>query len=260
MKKENSCRKWIAMGGAAVAAVLIGVNVQTSLGFPRYTDGCNGCHGDFDGPISPKGTVFPEDSKHEMHRGPANMNTACTLCHFTPGDSPFTFQSGGTPDTPGLGCIGCHGRDYGGAIGDSGVGLRRHHYMNNVTLCFNCHGGSDPPNALPESVLPPYYGSPDTNVDDSCNSAAAFLENWSIGDTEGLDNDGDNQYDGRDADCGGCQWDCQATPDGQVNIPDFLAILAQWGQKGTSCDFGTGDAGVGVNEFLDFIAHFGPCP
>ncbi|MHC4219532.1 MAG: hypothetical protein ACYSU7_13895, partial [Planctomycetota bacterium] len=169
----------------------------------------------------------------------------------------FTYQSGGTPDTPGFGCVGCHGRDYGGDHPE-GAGLRRHHAMHNVTLCFNCHAFD--PEPLPEDVPPPYYGSPDTNADDSCNSAPGMLENWSIGDTDGLDNDGDTQYDGNDSDCGGCPWDCQGTPDGEVNIPDFLAILAQWGEKGTSCDFGSGDAGVGINEFLDFLARFGPCP
>jgi hypothetical protein len=57
-----------------------------------------------------------------------------------------------------------------------------------------------------------------------------------------------------------CIWDCQPVPNMFVDVPDFLAILAQWGQSGTSCDFGTGDPGVGINEFLDFLANFGPCP
>ena len=55
-----------------------------------------------------------------------------------------------------------------------------------------------------------------------------------------------------------CPWDCQTTPDGQVNIPDFLAILAQWGGPGT-CDF-DGNDDVNVQDFLDFLANFGPCP
>jgi hypothetical protein len=108
MSKTINFGKWIAVGGAAVAVVAIGINVRSGQAYPRYTDGCNGCHGDFDGPVSPKGTIFPSDSKHEMHRGNTNMNTDCLLCHFQPGDSPFTFQSEGTADTPGLGCIGCH--------------------------------------------------------------------------------------------------------------------------------------------------------
>ncbi|MHC4416699.1 MAG: M12 family metallo-peptidase [Planctomycetota bacterium] len=61
-------------------------------------------------------------------------------------------------------------------------------------------------------------------------------------------------------DCGPppCPWDCQTLPDGEVNIADFLAILAQWGQVGTSCDFDGG--GVSITDFLTFLGRFGPCP
>jgi len=55
-----------------------------------------------------------------------------------------------------------------------------------------------------------------------------------------------------------CPWDCQPDPDGVVNIPDFLAMLAQWGQVGTPCDFNGG--GVDVTDFLEFLGNFGPCP
>ncbi|MHC4217894.1 MAG: GC-type dockerin domain-anchored protein [Planctomycetota bacterium] len=55
-----------------------------------------------------------------------------------------------------------------------------------------------------------------------------------------------------------CPWDCQPVPDGIVNIADFLALLAQWGQVGTPCDF-NGD-GVDVNDFLALLAAWGPCP
>jgi len=57
-----------------------------------------------------------------------------------------------------------------------------------------------------------------------------------------------------------CPWNCGGDNDGNVGIVDFLAILAQWGQIGTSCDFGSGAPGVGINEFLDMLAHWGPCP
>ncbi|MHC4220730.1 MAG: FG-GAP-like repeat-containing protein, partial [Planctomycetota bacterium] len=55
-----------------------------------------------------------------------------------------------------------------------------------------------------------------------------------------------------------CPWDCQPTSDGAVGVADFLAMLAQWGQVGTSCDFDGG--GVGVTDFLHLLANFGPCP
>jgi hypothetical protein len=54
-----------------------------------------------------------------------------------------------------------------------------------------------------------------------------------------------------------CPWDCQDVPDGEVNIPDFLALLDQWHTSG-SCDFDGGD--VHVTDFLALLAHWGPCP
>jgi hypothetical protein len=56
----------------------------------------------------------------------------------------------------------------------------------------------------------------------------------------------------------GCIWDCQAVPNGSVDVADFLALLAQFGQVGTPCDFDGG--GVGVTDFLQFLANFGACP
>ncbi|MHC4826100.1 MAG: hypothetical protein ACYTEY_06030, partial [Planctomycetota bacterium] len=55
-----------------------------------------------------------------------------------------------------------------------------------------------------------------------------------------------------------CPWDCQTTPDGLVNVPDFLQMLAQWGQAGTSCDYDGG--GVSVTDFLELLANWGACP
>ena len=55
-----------------------------------------------------------------------------------------------------------------------------------------------------------------------------------------------------------CPWDCGTPSDGQVGVVDFLAILAQWGQVGTPCDFD--GAGVGVTDFLALLANWGPCP
>ena len=55
-----------------------------------------------------------------------------------------------------------------------------------------------------------------------------------------------------------CPWDCQAVPDGEVGINDFLDLLGQWTMIDTSCDFDGG--GVGINDFLDLLGHWGPCP
>jgi len=183
---------------AAVAVWLWPLDARPVWAYQRYNDGCADCHGSFTGSTSPKGTIFPLNSKHEMHRGAAYMATDCALCHLT-GDNfdPFIKQSDGTANNPGLGCLGCHGNDYGGSIGVTGAGLRAHHAANGVNSCSGCHTDPTP---LPESDSPPYYGTVDTHAADPCNSGPAYLENWSVGDTLGLDNDGDNLYDAADPD------------------------------------------------------------
>jgi len=56
-----------------------------------------------------------------------------------------------------------------------------------------------------------------------------------------------------------CPWDCQAVPDQNVGINDFLDLLGQWTQVGTPCDFGEGPPGVGVEDFLALLGNWGPC-
>lgn len=243
--------------GAAALAALVVFAGPAAFGMPRYNDGCQTCHGAFTDGTSPKGTVFPQNSKHEMHRGASYMNTDCDLCHTTGDDhNPYTYSSNGTSNNPGLGCIGCHGRDYGGAIGNSGAGLRAHHAAHGVTLCGMCH--FDDPTPLPENVSPPYYGTADTNVADPCNQGPQYQENWSVGDVIGLDNDGDDVYDGNEPACAGtpCPFDC-GDGNGEVGIVDFLALLAGWGAPGP-CDLD--GHGVGISDFLNLLANWGACP
>ena len=54
----------------------------------------------------------------------------------------------------------------------------------------------------------------------------------------------------------GCPWDC-ADGDGEVGIVDFLELLAQWDEVGSSCDFDGG--GVGIVDFLKLLGNWGPC-
>ncbi len=204
---------WLGLSVVTLSAA--GANM--AVGHPRYfnaeDDGCRACHGSFSGPVSPKGTVFPASNKHTMHLGSGYMDTDCTLCH-TDGDgfNPFLGSSDGATGVPGVGCTGCHGRDYGGALGDSAVGLRAQHLLAGETGCLVCHPGD--PTPLPEDVAPSYYGIAETNVDDPCNGSPAHLENWSVGDTAGLDNDGDGVYDQLDSDCGG---------------PSEVPAVSEWG-------------------------------
>jgi hypothetical protein len=174
--------------------------------YERYNDGCQSCHGAFTDATSTKGSIFPGDDKHTMHRAANQMNTECDLCH-TSGDGrdPFIGFSDGTATNTGYGCAGCHGRDYGGADGVTGRGLRQHHWRAGQAECLSCHADADPVAAatLAESTSPPYYGSADTNASDPCNAVAAAKtgENWTIGDFIGTDNNGDGIYDGSDVAC-----------------------------------------------------------
>ena len=56
-----------------------------------------------------------------------------------------------------------------------------------------------------------------------------------------------------------CPWDCQAEANGAVDVPDLLALLADWGMPG-SCNFDGGGEGVGVPDLLALLAAWGPCP
>jgi len=56
-----------------------------------------------------------------------------------------------------------------------------------------------------------------------------------------------------------CLWDI-AGPDGEVGINDFLDLLAAWGPNpGHPADFDD-DGVVGINDFLELLANWGPCP
>ena len=198
----------ILVFGLGVMILTVLALLPEATAFDRYQDGCNssGCHGDFTDPVSQKGSIFPGDSKHTMHRGNQYMNAECNLCHRSDdGNNPFIGSSDGTADNPGLGCTGCH----------TGGGLRQHHFNTGNDFCYQCHS-SDP--AETENTVPVYYGTADTNVTDPCNTVgtANTGENWTVTDTIGLDNDGDNVYDAADSDC--------ATSSGTPGEVDLLTV------------------------------------
>ena len=58
--------------------------------------------------------------------------------------------------------------------------------------------------------------------------------------------------------CAFCPWDLSG--DGEVNVPDLLLLLADFGTcDGPPADFDD-DGCVGVPDLLALIANFGPCP
>ncbi|MHC4422330.1 MAG: GC-type dockerin domain-anchored protein, partial [Planctomycetota bacterium] len=57
-----------------------------------------------------------------------------------------------------------------------------------------------------------------------------------------------------------CPCDCEAVPDGTVDVGDFLMLLAQWGNPG-ACDCeDPPDGVVDVGDFLAILAAWGLCP
>lgn len=171
---------------AITSLLLAALGNSTSHAYLDYS-GCASCHGDFLGSTSTKGTVFPSNNNHEMHRNASNMATACNLCHT--GDSntrvpTFIKTSNGTANNPGIGCSGCH----------VAAGLQLHHINNGVSECLDCHTLEAAP---AETVKPPYYDTVDTKAKNPGNTVltANTNENWSVGDFLGLDNDGNTLYD-----------------------------------------------------------------
>jgi T5SS/PEP-CTERM-associated repeat protein len=59
-----------------------------------------------------------------------------------------------------------------------------------------------------------------------------------------------------------CPADCAASQDGQVNVTDLLALLAQWNTAG-ACDIApppSGNGVVNVSDLLALLAAWGACP
>jgi len=181
-----------------LALILIVGITSAARAYNRYNDGCQNCHQEFTNDFTVKPNNVWPDSKHNVHRNQM-LDSECGACHLNgDGRNPYTWQSDGSNDLPGLGCIGCHGRDYGGNIGVSGIGLRSHHESAGVFICGMCH--DDPAVLYQEKVSPEYYGLPTVNINEPCNSDGS--ENWTS-DGLGLDNDGDDVYDMDDSDCNG---------------------------------------------------------
>jgi hypothetical protein len=177
----------IHMPGLLVVLITLCSASRPLLGFETYS-GCASCHGDFRGTNSTKGTVFLTNN-HDMHRNSGSMGSACNLCHSGSSRTPvYIGKSNGTTSNSGIGCSGCH----------VGPGLRKHHAVNGVAECADCHDADPQPPA--ETQKPPYYGTADTKVKNPENlvRASNTNENWSVNDYLGLDNDGNNLYDAAD--------------------------------------------------------------
>ena len=191
------------LAGGAVALLCITLWTPGAQAYPAYDDdpgplvgtGCVNCHTGFQG--------GPSAALHNQHVNGFGISQ-CNLCHPSgAGTRPvLTYFSG---PGGGLGCAGCHGRDYGETSPNSGqpkasaYGLRQVHADNGVLTCQGCHsaGNQGHPNPLPaiflEDVAPPYYGLASNDLTDPCSSAQEDLPTDL--DSVGLDNDGNGFAD-----------------------------------------------------------------
>jgi hypothetical protein len=189
------------------------------------------------------------------------------MCHYDGDENnpDLDFSdSDGFGGGPGVGCMGCHGRDYGGDVGVTALGMREHHRIVGVSSCglSSCHSGDDDLDVLPEDVLPPYYGSFETRAWDVCNRDPFYGENFTIGDVRGLDNDGDNVYDEDDLDCEAVKKLCpeDVDGDGMVSVTDLTAVILDWGVNPNSPADINGDGIVNVEDLTAVILAWGDCP
>ena len=130
---------------------------------------CRSCHGEFIGKpyvAFTDGATWTPDL-HDVHRF-RMLNFDCNTCHTGNTFFPvFIGSSNGGTGLPGIGCLGCHGReaDMGHDEISSGraAGLNQHHHRTGVTECAKCHTDADPANydTVGENVLPAYFFTPD---------------------------------------------------------------------------------------------------
>lgn len=206
-------------GTLLLAIALAATCAGTALAYQTYDAGCVTCHGNF------RATSYISlvdganwGNLHNLHRT-TMLSGDCNACHGGGDTFPVSLASsdGGTGLSP-IGCMGCHGRAEDNTAanpnypdGGAGAGLRQHHYRAGTTVCLNCHADSSPTAYTPvgERVLPPYYANPGTGhpamPPSACNTDGR--ENFA-GAAIGLDNDGDDIYDGADPSCA-----VSATPD-----------------------------------------------
>ena len=170
---------------------------------------CRTCHGEFIGKpyvAFTDGLVWNPDL-HDIHRN-TMLNFDCKTCHTGASFFPvFIGSSDGGNGLPGIGCLGCHGREedmgHDSISSGRGAGLNQHHNRAGVLECAQCHSDADPAagyTAVGEDVLPAYYFLPDAahpnKPSDPCDGSERFVSLL-----KGLDNDGDLLYELGDPDC-----------------------------------------------------------
>ena len=147
-----------------IAFFVLAFAAPAAWGFGSF-DSCKSCHQGFEG--------GPGAPTHDMHT--AVVTGGCLYCHTSVGDTPATSSSGADPEN---GCSGCH----------TGGGTAQHHITTAAATC-GCHSNTTTWPRNTEDFEPPYYDTAATSLRFSC--------------FDGIDNDGDDLYDGNDSDCAG---------------------------------------------------------
>ena len=190
---------------SSMSALLFVLFSSIVFAYPDY-DGCKDCHGDFeeDNYVSLNDGANWNQSLMDAHE--TFVGDTCDACHKADGRGEvyLNFSRDGTLSKS---CVGCHGRQEdvnGSCVGGSGTqvecgagtGLRMVHDLQiGSGTCNSCHSGD--PAAVGEQINPFYYGLSGIVMKDSCDAdgtESGFGSN-------GLDNDGDGQWDADDSDC-----------------------------------------------------------
>ncbi len=176
-----------------------------ALAYPNYS-GCKSCHGGFDGSNYTSKTDGAAWGKNLMKGHETFVGGTCNACHKD-GSKGSVYLNYSINSTLSKSCVGCHGReeDVNGSCVNAGgmqvecgagAGLRQAHELNvGPGTCTSCHSGDPAP--IGEQVNPFYYGKSSVQMKDACDADGTESRYG----TYGLDNDGDGQIDGNDADC-----------------------------------------------------------
>ena len=273
--------KALALFGIAAAALLF--SYTESFAYQFWSDDvddvgqCAACHGAFR-----SGTYFSVgeniswgDHLHAVHLDNTDVesspNGACDSCHDGAGTSgrKVNLQSSvnANDGVNAIACMGCHGRLEDEAA-NIGAGLRAHHmgadaYLNwpggipGFVTCAQCHPGD--PTPVGESTAPPWYASiTNTSIMMTMNPCGLDGEEDFSSNGEGLDNDGDGDYDSADSDCGPAAepfYKVIALPDVNLNGNTDLAVIRT---GSVVAEIRDGQAGALLNTLYFFGAGFTP--
>jgi len=186
--------------------ILFVVFSSVAFAFPTY-DGCESCHGVFDGDDDYTSLQDQTDWSKNLMQGHLEFVSGCDSCHKTGGRGEV-FLNLSSDGLLSKSCVGCHGRDEdvtnncvggGGTQVEcgSGAGLRRQHELNvSAGTCAACHSGE--PTPVGEQTAPYNYGLTGVDIENACDADGTESQYG----LTGLDNDGNGQRDGDDPDCG----------------------------------------------------------